>query len=392
MENNLLQIEYTQTKDNVCIAMGRYKRPGSVPIILAHGLAQNSYFWDFPVANHSFAKYLYNKGYDVWLPCLRGHGNGHIHSDAKTDWSWNIDDLAIYDVSAIISKVHESTSQKPFWVGHSLGGTLPYMYLQGVYYTHKKVGKELSNNEYHDIYKKTIAVSKNKAKRRNDLLQGLVTVASPVTMTWSNDTYLGKIMYHQIWQEMHVFSFLSNSKLMRSYLNKVPYLPISTIFSFFDKNIWGKWLQKCIHWPISHIGTTRAFSLFWYPPNMNRQLIETLMRVSLNDICTEVLEQFADWIQHKTFRSFPKGSEVPHIYSEHFSSIQCPLLLIAGNEDKICKPAILYSDGFNKMGTDNKQYKCFDKFGHNDLCMGLSAPAEVFPFIENWIKNIQTKL
>ncbi|WP_372365253.1 alpha/beta hydrolase [Candidatus Uabimicrobium sp. HlEnr_7] len=382
------KIEHTHTQDNVRLALGRYKNSHGIPVILAHGLAQNSYFWDFPVEYHSFAKYLFTKGYDVWLPCLRGHGRGALHSDNKSDWSWNIDDLAIYDVPAIIEKVYQATEQHPFWVGHSMGGTLAYMYLQGAHYVKRIVAKEfikLGNHvEWKNVHSISVSACEQKAHQRNAELRGLITVGSPVAMTWSYDPFLTKMMNHPIRQDLHILSFLSNRKLLRNTLNKVPYLPVSSALDIVEKSF-GKWIRKCIHLPLAQIGTTKAFSLFWHPPNMNRHLIQTLMKESLNDVCSKVLEQFADWAENRTFRSFPNGNEKPHIYAEHFSKIDSPLLIVVGAEDKIAKPSVIYREGFLKMGSDNKKYKCFEKFGHNDLCMGLAAPTKVFPFIENWI-------
>lgn len=382
------KIEYTHTQDNVRLALARYENPGGLPVILAHGLAQNSFFWDFPVKNHSFARYLFEKGYDVWLPCLRGHGRGALHSDNKSDWSWNIDDLAIYDVPAIIHKVQQMTGEHPFWVGHSMGGTLAYMYLQGALYTRRVVAKECikvaGHVEYKNVHSTNVMACQSKAIERNAQLRGLITVGSPVAMTWSHDPFLTKVINHPLWQELHVFSFLSNRKFLRSSLNKISHLPISSTLDVVEKAC-GKWIQKMVHFPIAQIGTTKIFSLFWYPPNMNRNLVQTLMKESLNDICSQVLEQFADWIEHRTFRSFPNGNEKPHIYSEHFAAITLPLLMIAGEQDKIAKPAVLYREGFLKMGSKQKKYQCFNKFGHNDLCMGLKAPTKVFPFIERWM-------
>lgn len=384
------QIEYTYTEDNVKIALARYKTTG-MPVILTHGLAQNSYFWDFPVENHSFARFLHKKGYDVWLPCLRGHGRGELHSDNQSNWSWNIDDLAIYDVPAILNKVYHETNQKPVWIGHSMGGTLAYMYLQGVSYVRRIVAKEYvkvdGHIHYNNIYTKAVVSCSEKTQRRNDLLRGLITVGSPVTMTWSHDPVLEKIMHHPAHKELHILSFLSNRKFLRSCLGKIPYLPLFSSFKVLEESF-GKWIPKFVRFPIAQVGSTKIFSLFWYPPNMNPHLVQVLMKESLNDICSQVLEQFADWIEHRTFRSFPNGNDKPHIYSEHFSCIRCPLLVIAGEEDKIAKPSVLYREGFLKMGSLDKRYKCFKDFGHNDLCMGLQAPMKVFPFIETWISQL----
>ena len=48
----------------------RFKRAGAPPLILSHALILNS------IAMEGLGKELWKKGYDVWMPNMRGHGNG----------------------------------------------------------------------------------------------------------------------------------------------------------------------------------------------------------------------------------------------------------------------------------------------------------------------------
>ena len=43
-------------------------------VILCHGLSYNSIFWDLLGTNNSLPRYLAARGFDVWVPSLRGGG------------------------------------------------------------------------------------------------------------------------------------------------------------------------------------------------------------------------------------------------------------------------------------------------------------------------------
>lgn len=66
---------YIETSDGWRLAAYRYtRRTKRTPIILIHGMGSNRYDVDFPDPRISLAKYLYRKGFDVWVIELRGGG------------------------------------------------------------------------------------------------------------------------------------------------------------------------------------------------------------------------------------------------------------------------------------------------------------------------------
>lgn len=94
----------------------------SKPVVLQHGLAANGLVFNYP--GHSLAAYLSERGFDCYIPDLRG---ARCSDEPKGDWS--LDDLIEYDVPAIVHAVLEhSRSDRLHWIGHSLGGILMLMY------------------------------------------------------------------------------------------------------------------------------------------------------------------------------------------------------------------------------------------------------------------------
>ncbi|GBF87341.1 alpha beta hydrolase [Raphidocelis subcapitata] len=95
------------------------------PVVLCPGLASGgieSFDLDPRV---SMAAHLARRGYDVWVPDLRGNGR----SDRPSWWDrstwWTVDEHLALDLPTVIAAVlAETGAASVHWVGHSMGGML----------------------------------------------------------------------------------------------------------------------------------------------------------------------------------------------------------------------------------------------------------------------------
>jgi polyhydroxyalkanoate synthase len=95
------------------------------PVILMHGMGANHYNFDFR-PEVSLAAYLQERGWDVWVPELRGDP-GSTPPSKKAWRNYTFDDHATMDVPAIVDAVRATTGDdQVYWVGHSMGGMLLY--------------------------------------------------------------------------------------------------------------------------------------------------------------------------------------------------------------------------------------------------------------------------
>ena len=86
-------------------------------------MSANHYNWDYR-PEVSLANYLQARGYDVWIPGLRGDRGSVLRADAQP---FDFDDYARLDMPAAVDAVLEITGQERLgWVGHSMGGMLLY--------------------------------------------------------------------------------------------------------------------------------------------------------------------------------------------------------------------------------------------------------------------------
>ncbi len=118
---------FVTTPDDVRLAIHRV-RPRSVDarkapaVMLLHGLGANRYAFHFP--GRSLAEWLAARGFDCYVPELRGAG-----LSGKRHWRWDLDDYLRWDLPTVLRAIREETGQERIhWVGHSLGGILLLSY------------------------------------------------------------------------------------------------------------------------------------------------------------------------------------------------------------------------------------------------------------------------
>lgn len=90
-------------------------------VVMLHGLGSNRMI--FIATGASLAEHLAERGYDCYLPDLRGTGQSEPLSD------WTLDDYIERDVPAVLECVLNTSGQaRVSWIGHSMGGLLMLMY------------------------------------------------------------------------------------------------------------------------------------------------------------------------------------------------------------------------------------------------------------------------
>ncbi len=103
-------------------------RAHGTPVVLWHGTSVNRF--EYLTEGSDFASYLSGRGFDVWIPEYRGDRTSRGPEYRSGDW--DVDDIVRHDVPAILTKIQVDTKREQVvWVGHSLGGILGYMTMQG---------------------------------------------------------------------------------------------------------------------------------------------------------------------------------------------------------------------------------------------------------------------
>ncbi|CAN0863160.1 Triacylglycerol lipase 2, partial [Linum grandiflorum] len=100
--------------------------PGKrTPVLLQHGVLMDGMAWLLLPPKESLAFVLADNGYDVWIANGRGtkYSRSHVSLAAndKAYWDWSWDELATYDLPAMVDYVHNQTGQNMHYIGHSQG-------------------------------------------------------------------------------------------------------------------------------------------------------------------------------------------------------------------------------------------------------------------------------
>lgn len=396
-----IRVETAYTTDGVTLRFKRFANSGP-PVILLHGIVQNQNCMDLNVPGSSLAKYLADRGYDVWVGNLRSHGTGVYKSSTPPNWDWSIDHFAAYDVPAMVNKVTQTRGQKPFWVGHSMGGMSVYGYLQGVEIKSVKIDEVWGwtwcgfwpcYKKLYDVYGERIVRNASLAAARNNALRGVVTVASPVKLKWVHYPSLWTWSLYNYWDYNLIVTKLADSNAANNALKSLDYVPIGTMTSYLTGDLRnipyvGGLLSSFLQWVFGSVGSSILTAQVWYPDNMTPTIAQAVINTTIDNTESRVSLQFLDSVRARTWREFHVDDPMrsPYVYADHYSDITAKLCVIAGNRDKMANDNVLYWEGFKKMGSADKTWRDFNNFGHDDLVLGEQADNQVYPFIYNWLR------
>ena len=107
----------------------RLKNPGRPPVILAHAVVLTN------LAMNSLGCTLWERGFDVWMPNMRGHGNGEERTTVTPylPGGYSFDRIVAEDWPYVLRRVYEQTGSKVHILGYSMGGMTWEQTLSGVY-------------------------------------------------------------------------------------------------------------------------------------------------------------------------------------------------------------------------------------------------------------------
>ena len=351
------------TDDGLTLRGKRYANEGAVPLILLAGIYGNGFNFDIAFERSNFALYLARRGYDVWVCNFRGTGREPYKSD-EGDFSHYIQDLCIYDLAALIREVTKETGRKPVLMGHSMGGVICYGYLQGAKYGEDDGAKRLMSDP-------------ELARERNENVAAMVSLAGPASFHWPKDS-----RYYWLVGNPPARLILRASRALLIRLSqrtgRVP--AEATVVNLVNRAP-----------RLAHIVLTIGYYFFANLKNINREMLMEAALSGISDI--SVREQYqlvnalltGDLIASSAGRGEPPDAQ--HNLTLNMHLISAPILFAAAELDAV-HPAVLHRDGFERVASDIKEFKCFTGYGHMDLIHGLEAGGTVFPCVADWLEKV----
>ena len=325
---------------------GGQVRPGTMPVILCHGLTYNATFWDLD-PNASLARYLADRGFDVWVTDLRGSGmsqkwvwkleeapemliggavrrlsmgrlapTGYATADPKAA-NWTLDHHIAYDVPALVSLVRRETgAPEVAWIGHSMGGIVAICHLEA--YQNPGIGR-------------------------------LITVGSQVTMP--------------------------NGQLALQFLREM----LETRGEMLLGQIKGEEILTATR--------TSVHNMFFNQRNVAPEISEALGTWAVDVPSVGVLQQYMVMARTGELLDARKG----YNYARNLGNITVPILITCGADDQFAPPGVQRYI-HDRVGSEDKTLLTFgvqDGYaadaGHNDALVGLNSQAQTYPILERWL-------
>lgn len=355
--NGQQELHSVETADGKRLCLTRYTPRGnerfSRPLVLCHGIAANRFTFDLS-ETYSLAQTLADRGFDIWMVELRGHGRSYFPDtwDAPS-YDWNVESYIVYDVPAVIAYVKEHTqSESVFWIGHSMGGMVVYGHI------------------LHSVF-----------ENFDSGIEGLITIGSPGYIDFKNTGTL----FSPGW----IFDYLIRN--VDSFISSYPYL--------FNLESYTNLLNLLV---LLGVSENELLSMIWNPANMTDDAVEILVHDGAHNMCGDELRAFRDFYLEKSF--FTPDRSI--IYADNYHLLTLPLLIINGSGDEIgvtdtVKSVFDKSTSQDRMyrqygvsgreiivnGTDRSEIVTHDTtdYGHLDLVVGIHSPLEVYPLITDWL-------
>lgn len=344
------------TADGATLRLKRYANPQGTPVLLCHGFGGCGASFDLPREGHNMAVYLARQGFDVWISSWRGCGHEPYDSECVS-WTHTIDDLAIYDAPALVDGVAAATGRKVFWIGHSMGGHILYMYLQGVRF---EGGRVVSDPEL--------------VRTRHEKLLGGLTIGSPPGFSYSRG-------------DPYYIAFKSR--------------PGTAVLNFLNQQMLQKEIQSPrISGPAAGTGRlgprlTMALSrsplvIFTYcRRNTDKDTTTSLAKWGTGDASAGMYVQLFSSLLDERFLEHPGRGEPGTLYdyTAGMGLLELPILFLTGSED-FANPHTIRRLGYEAVSSPVKEYVNLEGYGHTDLLMGKTVASDVYPRIVEWIRSL----
>ena len=296
----------TARQRTVTIQMRRIRRDGGQPIILSHAVVLNN------KAMRELGHSLWEKGFDVWLPNMRGHGSADELSRVEPyfEGDYGFDKIVTEDWPLVLHYVCESTHQKVSILGYSMGGMTWEQYLSGVY------------EERGGIYQ-----SDRLARQRAQDIKVFIGLVVPPDLEQVSDEVKFLLQPFQTVFETPYFVPLTSTSLAPTLLSGFKKLLRDRLLGFLAKRVYDK---------LPH-GIVESKKL----ENPSEDF-KSLVLSGLSAPHTDTIKEFMKWF----YQDY--ASKDGHVSYARNKKVYVPTLLVAATEDslapatRILEKALLY--------------------------------------------------
>jgi hypothetical protein len=332
-----------------------------------------------PLLYYSIAYYLWKQGYDVWLANYRGVGYAEMKSGFGSSRT-SLDVFALYDARAALGLVYDKTGKHPVVGGHSTGGLVTMMLLQGTYF-----------------YGGEVYSSDSLVKERNGIVSGRETIkgfialepAGIPTVTELLNTYLG-------WLLLDTGLFID----IRAMLEALDGTGQCSLIYLLNEVLaqFGPYIKDIVENILNMDLTDLTPALGYYH-----------MLYSFDGLYFDTIAQYSDFAFNRVIREYFKNGwlnqyrEVPptpipgwdgyyYYTGKNMKKMRVPIIAVLATHqnnylDLVNATEIIEDFIKGKTPTIYDTY-CWVEGAHVDAPTGIRAPIQAFPKIGSWLSQV----
>ncbi len=388
-----------RTEDGVELAMKRYRpdekarfRKNGQPIILMPGLMCNFDYFDVktpagktydlrlpsplaswarrdpyiqqdPMRYYSLPHYLWLKGYDVWLANYRGQGREPYMSGGAG--AYTASDCGIYDLPAIVEKVYEVTRKHPVWLGHSMGASFAYVYLEGARFA--------DGDKSQIIFDPSLAAERNGGSGPQSL-KGFVDLDGPLEAV-AGDPVVGEELSALGYIDLRFFTANFGEAL-------------SGILYFTTQLIW--FLYQVFGCP--DLGMLNAI-LTINPNDLDPHVNTYISTYAADGVSAGIFAGLVNKLQGDTPDGAPAmpSDDAGNLYGDNLDKITLPALVVADGTRDLTNPEGIHDVYLRKTRNRADAFIEIPGTAHMDLVFGFQAPNVLFPEIHEWLRSLRKR-
>lgn len=326
----------------------RYPNPEGPPVLLIHGLAENTWVWKY------YGQLLYQQGFDVWMGNLRHHGQGAHRSTARSEapGTYGFTPMITEDLPAMVEHIYRATGKKLVIAGHSMGGMVAEKFVVGIKSTPRGV-------LIHDpIWEKKLADTR---------IAGLVEIGSP--------THLRDVPF--LWK---AFSRVV-SPIVGTVQVSVPALGRDRAPTEKD----AKGISRLASEPLAIVRDIATYAL------IPKETLDTgmlqwnefraFMSKGTSKLHSDILSDFGHFTNTGRFETRD------HFNFENYKPAHVPVLLVAGERDGLVPPQHLSDAALEFPAQTPVRIVLAKNRSHVDLVVGEGAARDVGAVVARFMRD-----
>lgn len=351
----------------------------------------DEYIQKDPMIYYSLAYYLWQKGFDPWLPNYRGTGRGDYESGMRTALT-TLDIWGVMDVPAWVKKVTEVTGKKPYIGGHSTGGFVCYVYLQGAY-------MDLAELEegYENGYLPHVKCDPALAVQRNSQVKGFIAIDPGCSPPLP-----GFLDLQPLWLILSAPVYLDIDRLIDQVVN--PYITSKAILTVTINTLFG--LIEELDDTLSPYIDLFGYFDFWHVKNTVANVEDYFCRYAAtstymrgvsgwvnNGLRKRIREHWMNGEENKYQIICPavdSENDGYYYYDEHMFNVTAPTIALLSESS-----SLVDSQDVIEHLMQAKTHHAYDYYyeipgtAHMDIVCGVTAPTIMFPLIGAWLDRVE---